>query len=140
VNLKRILCADIGGTNNRFAYVEADQTGRLPIVEAKWFRTGKATSFRHLIRRLMVSGFQLIPGESDIRAIAVASPAERGVYSTPPPDVFSREFLSSKTLGRILAQIPVALVSGEESGLWGRFFRGVGGTEMTGNYQNRGSL
>jgi glucokinase len=39
-------------------------------------------------------------------------------------DAFSREFRSSKTMGRILAQISVALMSDEESGLWGAAFLG----------------
>jgi len=33
--------------------------------------------------------------------------------------VFSEEFRSSKTMSRILAQIPVFLITNEESGLWG---------------------
>lgn len=39
-------------------------------------------------------------------------------------DAFSREFLSSRTMGRLLARMPVMLMSDEESGLWGAAFLG----------------
>lgn len=81
---RRILCADIGGTNSRFGYFEADPAGNLSVVETKWFRTEEAASFEHLIRLLRESEFQLKPGDADIVVIAVAGPVERGVYSAPP--------------------------------------------------------
>jgi len=84
VSTKRILCADIGGTNSRFGLFEADPTGNLSVVETQWFRTEEVASFGHLIRLLRESEFQLKPGDADIVVIAVAGPVERGVYSAPP--------------------------------------------------------
>ena len=84
VNTKRILCADIGGTNSRFGHFEADAAGNLSVAGTKWFRTGEVASFGHLIRLLRKSDFQLKPGDADIVVIAVAGPVERSVYSFPP--------------------------------------------------------
>jgi glucokinase len=84
VSTKRILCADIGGTNSRFGHFEADPAENLSVVETKWFKTEEAASFGHLIRLLRESEFQLKPGDADIVVIAVAGPVERGVYSAPP--------------------------------------------------------
>jgi len=84
VSTKGILCADIGGTNSRFGFFEADHTGNLSVVETKWFRTGETASFGHLIRLLEAGGFRLKPVDADIVVIAVAGPVERGVYSAPP--------------------------------------------------------
>jgi len=50
---KKILTADIGGTNSRFGYFETDGEERLALVQSKWFRTGDVKSFTHLIARLM---------------------------------------------------------------------------------------
>ena len=84
VSTKRILCADIGGTNSRLGHFGTDPAGNLSVVETKWFRTEEAASFGHLIRLLRESEFQLMPGDADIVVIAVAGPVERGVYSAPP--------------------------------------------------------
>ena len=84
MSTKGILCADIGGTNSRFGFFEADHTGNLSVVETKWFRTGETASFGHLLRLLEESGFRLKPADADIVVIAVAGPVERGVYSAPP--------------------------------------------------------
>jgi len=84
VSRKKILCADIGGTNSRFGYFRADPVGNLSVVETKWFRTREVASFGHLIRLLRESEFQLKPGDADIVVIAVAGPVEKGVYSAPP--------------------------------------------------------
>jgi glucokinase len=82
--MKRILCADIGGTNSRFGYFEADHAGNLSVVQTKWFRTEEASSFGHLIRLLGESDFPLKAGDAQIVVIAVAGPVERGLYSAPP--------------------------------------------------------
>ena len=84
MSIKRILCADIGGTNSRFGHFEADPAENLSVVETKWFRTEEAASFWHLISLLRESEFQLKPEDANIVVIAVAGPVERGVYSAPP--------------------------------------------------------
>jgi glucokinase len=84
VSTKRILCADIGGTNSRFGSFEIGTAGNLSLVETKWFRTEEAASFGHLIRLVETSGFELVPADADMVVIAVAGPVERGIYSAPP--------------------------------------------------------
>ena len=84
MSTKKILSADIGGTNSRFGYFEADQAGNLSVVHTQWFRTEEAASFGHLVRQLGESEFRLNPADADIAVIAVAGPVERGVYSAPP--------------------------------------------------------
>jgi glucokinase len=84
VSTKKILCADIGGTNSRFGYFGADPAGDLSVVETKWFKTDEAASLGHLIRLLEESEFRLKPVAADIVVIAVAGPVEKGVYSAPP--------------------------------------------------------
>ncbi len=80
----KIISADIGGTNSRFALFEVNSSGRLSLVETKWLRTKDSSSFGYLIDMLRGSGFSLDPGDADIVAVAVAGPVENGVYSSPP--------------------------------------------------------
>ena len=81
---KKILTADIGGTNSRFGYFETDGEERLALVQSKWFRTGDVKSFTHLIAVLNESDFPLKPFDADMTVVAVAGPVENGVYSAPP--------------------------------------------------------
>ena len=80
----RILTADIGGTNSRFAAFEADSKDHLIIRQSCWLRTDKADSFPHLIEQLRGEDFELPPEEADITVLAVAGPVADGVYSNPP--------------------------------------------------------
>ncbi len=50
--MHRILAADIGGTNSRFAAFDTDSDGRLSMRQSCWLRTEKAESFPHLIEQL----------------------------------------------------------------------------------------
>jgi glucokinase len=81
---KKILTADIGGTNSRFGYFEAVGNGRLTLVKSKWFRTEDADSFSRLIAMVNESDFPLKPYDADMCIFAVAGPVEKGVYSDPP--------------------------------------------------------
>lgn len=82
--MKRILAADIGGTNSRFAYFQVDGNGALSLAETRWIDTAKSTSFSHLLRLLKETTFSLSADQSDIAVLAVAGPVVRGVYSNPP--------------------------------------------------------
>ena len=84
MKIKKILTADIGGTNSRFAHFETDQSGTLILKGIKWLQTSEANSFDHLLNELFRSDFTLPPGEADIAVIAVAGPVEDGAYSAPP--------------------------------------------------------
>ena len=97
MSIKRILCADIGGTNSRFGCFETDPTGNLSAVETKWFRTEEVASFGHLIRLLRECDFRLRLEDADIVVIAVAGPVERGVYSAPPLITWDIDITDART-------------------------------------------
>jgi glucokinase len=82
--MKKIITADIGGTNSRFAYFRADGTERTRLVEIKWLKTKESSSFSSLIENLKGSGFSLMPEEAHIAVFAVAGPVEGGVKCSPP--------------------------------------------------------
>ncbi|UCD81963.1 MAG: glucokinase [Desulfobacterales bacterium] len=82
--MKRILAADIGGTNSRFGYFQVDENGILSLVHSRWIDTQKSTSFPHLIDLLKETTFPLSADQSDIAVLAVAGPVIKGVYSNPP--------------------------------------------------------
>jgi glucokinase len=82
--MHRILAADIGGTNSRFAAFETDSGGRLSMRKSCWLPTEKAESFTHLIDQLREEDFDLPPEKADISVLAVAGPVTDGVYSNPP--------------------------------------------------------
>jgi glucokinase len=81
----KILAADIGGTNSRFAQfiVEGPSEG-LTLLDTKWLGTRECGSFSELVQKLRSSDFPLKPEEADMVALAVAGPVERGAYSSPP--------------------------------------------------------
>jgi glucokinase len=81
---KKILTADIGGTNSRFGYFEIDGARQLTLIQSKWFRTSDANSFTRLITMVNESDFPLKPSDADMCVFAVAGPIENGVYSAPP--------------------------------------------------------
>jgi glucokinase len=82
--MKRILAADIGGTNSRFACFHVDETDKLTLIDSQWLKTIESLSFGHLLENLKASGFCLRPEETDIAVFAIAGPVERGVKCSPP--------------------------------------------------------
>ncbi len=82
--MHRILAADIGGTNSRFAAFETDSGGCLSMRKSCWLPTEKAESFAHLIEQLRGEDFELPPEKADMSVIAVAGPVTDSVYSNPP--------------------------------------------------------
>jgi glucokinase len=83
MSIKKIISADIGGTNSRFGLFETDLRDNLSYVRSLWFKTKDAESFSHLIALLSRSNFPLKVGEADIIVIGIAGPVEQGVYSSP---------------------------------------------------------
>jgi len=81
---KKILAADIGGTNSRFAHFETDLKSSLDMVDSKWLATGEADSFHELIGKLLESEFSLGPEQADIIVIAGAGPVENKTRISPP--------------------------------------------------------
>lgn len=103
--MKKILSADIGGTNSRFAYFTDGGDGELSLVKTQWLRTADFSSFVHLVEHLRKSGFPLDPEEADIAVFAVAGPVEQGTRSSPPfipwdidLSVLSRHFILKRHL------------------------------------------
>jgi len=82
--MKKILAADIGGTNSRFAHFTLDENAELVLNSTRWIETRRSNSFSHLLEQLNGSGFSLPTDQSDIAVLAVAGPIVDGVYSNPP--------------------------------------------------------
>ncbi len=82
--MKKILAADIGGTNSRFAHFQIDRDGPLELVDSKWLSTTEADSFPRLLEQLSSSDFTLPLEQADMTVIAVAGPVEDGTYCAPP--------------------------------------------------------
>ncbi|ADH85683.1 glucokinase [Desulfurivibrio alkaliphilus] len=108
----RLLCADIGGTNSRWAFFKLtlpdhDRTGpdqpaatsspcllenkqqnwsRGLVLEAEqWLKTTPAESLNDQLRQLYAGGFPLPPEQTDLAVLAVAGPVQRqGRYSKLP--------------------------------------------------------
>ncbi|MDF1614856.1 glucokinase [Desulfurivibrio dismutans] len=95
----RLLCADIGGTNSRWAFFTltvADDSGTGPAspqnwhhglqLEAEqWLDTDPGKSINDQLRKLYASGFPLPPEQTDLAVLAVAGPVQRrGRYSKLP--------------------------------------------------------
>ncbi|MEN8263829.1 MAG: glucokinase [Nitrospirota bacterium] len=82
--MKKILAADIGGTNSRFAFFEVDQREDLNLLETMWLKTSGSSSFTDLIGNLKIEGFPLSPEDSDVAVFAIAGPVEQGIKCSPP--------------------------------------------------------
>jgi glucokinase len=82
--MKKILTADIGGTNSRFAFFQTEEKENLRFVETTWLKTKESSSFGNLIENLKTSSFSLQPEEADIAVFALAGPIEDGVKCSPP--------------------------------------------------------
>jgi glucokinase len=82
--MEKILAADIGGTNSRFAYFQLHPNGTLSLVETHWLRTRDARSFLQLLEHLSATEFSLSRAQCDLAVFAIAGPIEDGVFSDPP--------------------------------------------------------
>ncbi|QJB57612.1 glucokinase [Pseudodesulfovibrio sp. zrk46] len=76
--MAKILAADIGGTNSRFALFD-DANGELVMEDSIWLKTHGAESFAQLLTQLWESDFQAKPGGFDSAALAVAGAVRDGV-------------------------------------------------------------
>jgi glucokinase len=79
----KILAADIGGTNSRFALFESGGAEDLSLTESRWLKTADSKSFGHLLELLGETPFPIAPREADVAVIAVAGPVEGEVCSSP---------------------------------------------------------
>jgi glucokinase len=82
--MQKILTADIGGTNSRFAYFQLHPNGTLSLAETHWLKTRDARSFWQLLEHLSATGFSLPRAKADVAVFAIAGPVEDGVFSDPP--------------------------------------------------------
>lgn len=82
--MKKILAADIGGTNSRFGCFQIDTNNQLSLIESRWLRTAESGSFGDLLRKLSAGDFCLKPEDADIAVFAIAGPVEEGVRCSPP--------------------------------------------------------
>ena len=81
---KRILAADIGGTNSRFGAFRVDNKNRLELVASRWLDTRAYSSFRDLLDELETGGFDMPVSSADAAVFAVAGPVIKDVFSSPP--------------------------------------------------------
>lgn len=81
--MKRILAADIGGTNSRFASFTLKRN-LISHDRSIWLSTSAADSFEHLLDLLAQSNFELQPKDADIIVFAVAGPVIDGFKCSPP--------------------------------------------------------
>lgn len=81
--MAKIIVADIGGTNSRFALFTSDPAG-LRIESSLWLKTSEARSFAELLQHLGESNFPLPLAEADAVVFAIAGPVEGGVFCKPP--------------------------------------------------------
>lgn len=80
--MKRILAADIGGTNGRFASFTYEG-GTLALGEELWLDSAGASSFAELVAGLPDEG-PLAAAGADAVSLAVAGPVQGGTYCDPP--------------------------------------------------------
>jgi glucokinase len=82
--MKKIMTADIGGTNSRFGFFNLDNQGQLYFRNSIWFQTADYESFPELLQALTDSHFDCSLDQADISIFAVAGPVEGKVFSSPP--------------------------------------------------------
>lgn len=80
---RRILAADIGGTNSRFAAFVLE-SGILRREDSVWLSTTGAGSFAELLDQLAQSSLPLTPQEADVIVLGVAGPVRERRRVTPP--------------------------------------------------------
>ncbi|MGL1862232.1 MAG: glucokinase [Pseudodesulfovibrio sp.] len=76
--MAKILAADIGGTNSRFALFNSSD-GELVMEDSIWLDTHGAASFSELLEQLWASEFSAVPGDFESAALAVAGAVCHGV-------------------------------------------------------------
>lgn len=76
--MAKILAADIGGTNSRFALFD-NQSGGLVMEDSIWLETHGAATFPELLDQLWQSPFAAEPGAFDSAVLAVAGAVQGGV-------------------------------------------------------------
>lgn len=81
--MKKILVADIGGTNARFMAFETDGHLLYPKQKTSIPTTG-SNSFTALMEKLTASPFSLPPFRADFLSIAIAGPVQGKTYCDPP--------------------------------------------------------
>jgi glucokinase len=81
---KKILAADIGGTNSRFGVFKSDGNEGLELIESRWLDTQAFDSFRDLLHELESGGFDAPASSANTAVIAVAGPVINEVFSSPP--------------------------------------------------------
>lgn len=74
----KILAADIGGTNSRFALFSASGN-ELQMEDSIWLKTHSAQTFPELLDNLWESDFSAEPGQFDSAVLAVAGAVRHGV-------------------------------------------------------------
>jgi glucokinase len=83
--MAKILTADIGGTNSRFALFNT-ANGTLEMEDSIWLKTHKASSFSMLLEQLWDSRFAAVPGVADSVVLAVAGAVLGGVECRKLPN------------------------------------------------------
>jgi len=83
--MAKILTADIGGTNSRFALFNA-VNGTLEMKDSIWLKTHEASSFAELLEQLWDSSFSVVPGGVDSVVLAVAGAVRGGVECRKLPN------------------------------------------------------
>jgi len=76
--MSKILSADIGGTNSRFALFEA-RGASLEMLDSIWLETHGARTFPELVEQLWASDFPVRPGSFDAVVLAPAGAVYHGV-------------------------------------------------------------
>lgn len=84
--MAKILAADIGGTNSRFALLDT-AGGELVMESSIWLESHGVASFSELLEQLWESEFPVRPGEVDAVALAVAGAVLDGVECRNLPNV-----------------------------------------------------
>lgn len=82
--MPKILTADIGATNSRFAHLAGEDDQGLELKQSVWLKTSEAASFQHLLEQVADSELGLAPKEADLACFAVAGPVLGGSYCQPP--------------------------------------------------------
>ena len=81
---KKILAADIGGTNSRFGAFESNGENKLDLLETCWLDTAAFASFSDLLHELESKKFAVTASSADVAVFAIAGPVENDVFSSPP--------------------------------------------------------
>jgi len=83
--MAKILAADIGGTNSRFALFEA-RDADLAMVDSIWLEAHGARTFPELVEQLWASEFPVRPGSFDAPVLAPAGAVYHGVTCPKLPN------------------------------------------------------